>query len=183
MHLGRERVICCWQLGDVLVDPGSGSCLPTLLEALGDERPRALLLAHVHLAHDGASGSLVRRWPEIEVHEHERAARHLVDPSRLLEIARWLCGEDMDRRWGEFLPVPESQLRVLHGGERLSCMAVSVCSERADSKSLTRLATPPATCPTCTTTPHSSGDVAGVRITPGGPTMPPTPPPEVDVEA
>ena len=88
MHLGRERVICCWQLGDVLVDPGSGSCLPTLLEALGDERPRALLLAHVHLAHDGASGSLVRRWPEIEVHEHERAARHLVDPSRLLEIAR-----------------------------------------------------------------------------------------------
>lgn len=109
MHLGRERVICCWQLGDVLVDPGSGSCLPTLLEALGDERPRALLLAHVHLAHDGASGSLVRRWPEIEVHEHERAARHLVDPSRLLEIAGWLCGEDMDRRWGEFLPVPESQ--------------------------------------------------------------------------
>ncbi len=74
MHLGRERVICCWQLGDVLVDPGSGSCLPTLLEALGDERPRALLLAHVHLAHGGASGSLVRRWPEIEVHEHERAA-------------------------------------------------------------------------------------------------------------
>ena len=119
MHLGRERVICCWQLGDVLVDPGSGSCLPTLLEALGDERPRALLLAHVHLAHDGASGSLVRRWPEIEVHEHERAARHLVDPSRLLEIAGWLCGEDMDRRWREFRPVPESQLRVLYGGERL----------------------------------------------------------------
>ena len=71
-------------------DPGSGSRLATLLEALGDERPRALLLAHVHLAHDGASGSLVRRWPEIEVHEHECAARHLVDPSRLLEIAGWL---------------------------------------------------------------------------------------------
>ena len=63
-------------------------------------------------------------------------------------------------------------------------MAVSVCSERTDSKSLARLATPSATCPTCTTTPHSSGDVAGVRITPGGGlTMPPTLPPEVDVEA
>ena len=68
-------------------------------------------------------------------------------------------------------------------------MAVSVCSERTDTKSLARLATPFATCPTCTTTPHSSGDVAGVRITPsvritpGGLTMPPTLPPEVDVEA
>ena len=34
------RVIGCWQVGDVLIDPGPESCLPTLLEALGDERPR-----------------------------------------------------------------------------------------------------------------------------------------------
>ena len=40
MHLGRERVIGCWQVGDVLIDPGPSSCLPTLLDALGDERPR-----------------------------------------------------------------------------------------------------------------------------------------------
>jgi glyoxylase-like metal-dependent hydrolase (beta-lactamase superfamily II) len=38
----------------------------TLLQALGDQRPRALLLTHVHFDHAGASGSLVRRWSEIE---------------------------------------------------------------------------------------------------------------------
>jgi glyoxylase-like metal-dependent hydrolase (beta-lactamase superfamily II) len=90
MHLGRERVICCWQLGDVLVDPGSGSCLPTLLEALGDERPRALLLAHVHLAHDGASGSLVQRWPDLEVYVHERGSRSI---SRASTTFCWLPPE------------------------------------------------------------------------------------------
>ena len=57
MHLGRPRVIGCWQVGDVLVDPGPESCLPTLLEALADERPRALLLTHIHLDHAGASGA------------------------------------------------------------------------------------------------------------------------------
>ena len=39
MHVDRPRVICCWQVDDVLIDPGPGSCLPTLLEALGDQRP------------------------------------------------------------------------------------------------------------------------------------------------
>ena len=119
MHLGRERVIGCWQVDDVLIDPGPTSCLPALLEALGDQRPRALLLTHIHLDHAGATGSLVQRWPDLEVYVHERGARHLIDPSRLVDSATRLYGEDMDRLWGEMLPVPEDNLTVLAGGERL----------------------------------------------------------------
>src|SRR5438270_2761362 len=118
-HVGRDRVIGCWQVGDILIDPGPSSCLPTLFEALGDERPRALLLTHIHLDHAGASGSLVQRWPDLEVYVHERGAPHMLDPGRLLESARRLYGEDMDRLWGEFIAVPESSLRVLTGGERV----------------------------------------------------------------
>src|SRR5207302_6225672 len=81
--------------------------------------PRALLLTHSHLDHAGASGSLVERWPELEVYVHERGAPHLTDPSRLLDSARRLYAEDMDRLWGEMLPVPEGNLRVLSGGERV----------------------------------------------------------------
>jgi hypothetical protein len=120
LHLGRERVIGCWQVDGVLIDPGPASCLPTLLEALGGEQPQALLLTHIHLDHAGASGALARRWPELEVYVHEIGAPHMINPERLLRSARRLYGDDMDRRWGEFLPVPESQLRVLVGGERLS---------------------------------------------------------------
>jgi len=118
-HLGHERVIGCWQVDDVLVDPGPSSGLGRLLEELGGWRPRALLLTHIHLDHAGASGSLVERWPDVEVFVHERGAPHLVDPSRLLASARRLYGEDMDRLWGEMLPVPEGNLRVLTGGERV----------------------------------------------------------------
>ena len=119
MQTGLPRVIGCFQLDDVLVDPGPGSCLPMLLGGLGDQVPRALLLTHIHLDHAGASGALVQRWPDLEVYVHERGAPHLIDPSRLMNSARQLYGEDMDRLWGEMLPVPEANLRVLSGGERV----------------------------------------------------------------
>jgi glyoxylase-like metal-dependent hydrolase (beta-lactamase superfamily II) len=174
MHLGRERVIGCWQVGDVLIDPGPGSCLPTLLGALGDERPRALLLTHIHLDHAGASGSLVRRWPELEVYVHERGAPHLVDPSRLLDSARRLYGEDMDRLWGEFVAVPESQLRVLRGGETLLNGGFEVAYTPGHASHHVSYL-------------HDGtafvGDVGGVRITSSSLTIPPTPPPDIDLEA
>jgi glyoxylase-like metal-dependent hydrolase (beta-lactamase superfamily II) len=174
LHLGRPRVIGCWQVDDVLVDPGPSSSLPTLLEALGDDRPRALLLTHIHLDHAGASGSLVERWPELEVYVHERGARHLIDPSRLLDSARRLYGDDMDRLWGETLPVPEENVRVLRGGERLlgGMFEVAYTPGHA-SHHVSYL--------------HDGtafvGDVGGVRISADGLTIPPTPPPDIDLEA
>src|SRR5205807_194237 len=117
--LGRPHVIGAWVVGDVIIDPGPASCLDTLLAGLGDERPRALLLTHIHLDHAGASGSLVQRWPDLEVYVHQRGARHMASPDRLIDSARRLYGDDMDRLWGEVLPVPEANLRVLHGDESL----------------------------------------------------------------
>jgi glyoxylase-like metal-dependent hydrolase (beta-lactamase superfamily II) len=173
-HLGHERVIGCWQAGDVLVDPGPSSCLRKLLEGLEGQRPRALLLTHIHLDHAGASGSLVERWPELEVYVHERGAPHMVDPSRLLESARRLYGEDMDRLWGEMLPVPERNLHVLSGGERVidGTFEVAYTPGHA-SHHVSYLHEGTA----------YAGDTAGVRITQGSLTAAPTPPPDIDIEA
>src|SRR5436309_51072 len=98
-HLGRERVIGCWDLGGVLVDAGPESCLDTLLASLGRE-PRALLLTHIHLDHAGASGALVERFPALEVWAHSKGAPHLADPAKLVSSARRLYGDDMERLWG-----------------------------------------------------------------------------------
>jgi glyoxylase-like metal-dependent hydrolase (beta-lactamase superfamily II) len=172
-HLGRERVIGCWQVGNVLIDPGPSSCLPALLEALGDERPEALLLTHIHLDHAGVSGSLVERWPEIKVYVHERGAPHLLDPSRLMSSASRLYGEAMDRLWGEMLPVPERNLTVIAGGETLPGGFTVAYTPGHASHHVSYL--------------HDGtafvGDVAGVRITGSTMTIPPTPPPDIDVEA
>jgi glyoxylase-like metal-dependent hydrolase (beta-lactamase superfamily II) len=173
LHLGRPRVIGAWLLGDVIVDPGPASCLPALLEALGERRPRALALTHIHLDHAGAAGSLVARFPELQVLVHERGARHLADPSRLLSSARRLYGTQMERLWGEVLPVPEGQIQALRGGETLAGLRVAETTGHA-SHHVSYL--------------HEesgwafTGDVTGVRID-GGPTIAPTPPPDIDLAA
>ena len=95
----------------MLIDPGPGISEPTLLEALGGERPRALLLTHIHFDHAGATGALVKRWPDLPVYVHERGAPHMVDPSRLVASAGRLYGgeEGLRALWGEMVPVPEAQ--------------------------------------------------------------------------
>jgi glyoxylase-like metal-dependent hydrolase (beta-lactamase superfamily II) len=173
MHLGVARVIGCWEVDGVLIDPGPTSCLDTLLEAL-DRPPRALLLTHIHLDHAGASGSLVERWPELEVYVHERGVAHMVDPEKLMKSASRLYGDDMDRLWGEMVPVPERNIRPLQGGERLFDGAFEVAYTPGHASHHVSYL-------------HSRtafvGDVAGVRIMPGPMTIPPTPPPDIDVEA
>jgi glyoxylase-like metal-dependent hydrolase (beta-lactamase superfamily II) len=174
VHLGRPRVIGSWLLDDVLIDPGPGSTLDRLLEGLAGQSPRAILLTHIHLDHAGASGSLVQRWPELEVYVHERGAPHMIEPARLLESARRLYGEDMDRLWGEMLPVPEANIRVLQGGE-------SVLDGRFE------VAYTPGHASHHVSYRHHGtafvGDTGGVRISSESPVIPPTPPPDIDLEA
>jgi len=171
-HLGREHVICAWLVGETIVDPGPASCLDTLLEGLGDVEPRALALTHIHLDHAGASGSLVRKWPNLEVHVHERGARHMADPEKLLASATRLYGEDMDRLWGEFLAVPRENLKVLTGGERFGGLEVAYTPGHA-SHHVSYLAEDGVA---------FAGDVAGVRVAPSEFVLAPTPPPDIDLE-
>jgi glyoxylase-like metal-dependent hydrolase (beta-lactamase superfamily II) len=174
MHLGRERVIGCWQVDDVIIDPGPSSTLDTLLAALGDTAPRAILLTHIHLDHAGAAGTLTERWPEVQVYVHERGARHMADPSRLVGSASRLYGNDMDRLWGEMRPVPEDRLHSLVGGETLFDDAFEVAYTPGHASHHVSYR-------------HGDtafvGDVGGVRITPDSIVVPPTPPPDIDVEA
>jgi glyoxylase-like metal-dependent hydrolase (beta-lactamase superfamily II) len=177
-HLGREHVICCWELDGVLVDPGPQSCEDTLLAALGSERPRALLLTHIHFDHAGAAGALVRRWPDLPVYVHERGAPHLVDPERLVASAARLYGgeEGLARLWGEVVPVPEDNLRVLKGGEKdvEGAFAVEYTPGHA-SHHVCYLHEPSGWA--------FVGDMAGVRVPAFEFTLAPTPPPDIDIEA
>jgi glyoxylase-like metal-dependent hydrolase (beta-lactamase superfamily II) len=175
MHLGRERVIGSWLVGDVLIDPGPQSCMDTLLDALGGQSPRVIALTHIHLDHAGATGSLLARFSEIEeVWVHERGARHLMDPSKLLASAGRLYGEEMDRLWGQVLSVPQERIKPLGGGELLPGFQVAYTPGHA-SHHVAYLHTDSGTA--------FCGDLAGVRILPQGPVLAPTPPPDIDLPA
>src|SRR5215216_6218654 len=116
MHLGYDRVIAAYEVRGTVVDPGPTTCMETVLAGLGEE-PHALMLTHIHLDHAGAAGSLVERFPGLRVYVHESGAPHLADPSKLLESAARLYGDDMERLWGDVLPVPEENIVALSGGE------------------------------------------------------------------
>jgi glyoxylase-like metal-dependent hydrolase (beta-lactamase superfamily II) len=173
MHLGRPHVIGCWELDGALIDPGPESSVSTVLDALGEERPQALLLTHIHLDHAAATGALVRRWPDLEVYVHERGAPHLIDPSKLLASAERLYGDAMEQLWGEIVPVPEANVRPLAGGEDVLGMRVAYTPGHASHH-------------VCYFHEESGtafvGDVAAVRIPPSDLIVPPTPPPDIDIE-
>jgi glyoxylase-like metal-dependent hydrolase (beta-lactamase superfamily II) len=170
-HLGNPLVICCFQQDEVIVDPGPESSHQALLEAL-DAPPERILLTHIHFDHAGATGALVRRWPDVEVWVHERGAPHLIDPSRLTASATRLYGDDMKRLWGEVIAVPEANVRVLAGGESIGPWLVEYTPGHA-SHHISYLHEPTGTA--------FVGDVGGVRVE-GGPIIPPTPPPDIDIE-
>jgi glyoxylase-like metal-dependent hydrolase (beta-lactamase superfamily II) len=175
-HLGRDKVICAWEVDGYVVDPGPQSTEDALLAALGGERPRALLLTHIHFDHAGATGALVRRWPDLPVYVHERGARHMASPEKLVaSAARLYGGEDgLRRTWGEVVPVPEANLRVLTGGETVEGFRVEYTPGHASHH-------------VCYLQEASGwafvGDVAGVRVPPSDLVLAPTPPPDIDVEA
>jgi glyoxylase-like metal-dependent hydrolase (beta-lactamase superfamily II) len=172
-HLGVAKVIGTWRVGDVIVDPGPSSCLDRLLPALERHPPRVLALTHIHLDHAGATGSLLRRFPDAEVWVHELGAYHMIDPSRLLRSAGRLYGSQMDRLWGEMLAVPAERVRELRGGETLGDFEVAYTPGHA-SHHVSYLHRPSAVAFT--------GDVTGVRIDPAC-TLAPTPPPDIDLQA
>jgi glyoxylase-like metal-dependent hydrolase (beta-lactamase superfamily II) len=173
--LGTANAICTFAdlEGGWLVDPGPESTHGTLLAALPDDWvPRRILLTHIHFDHAGATGRLLERWPDAEVWVHERGARHLIDPERLVASATRVYGDDFDRLWGAVVPVPAGNVRALAGGETIDGWRVAYTPGHA-SHHVSYLSPDDGTAFT--------GDVAGVRVG-EGPALPPTPPPDIDRE-
>ena len=167
--------------GVALVDPGPEARLDALragLDALGHslQDVRAILLTHIHLDHATAAGAIVRHAPDATVHVHAVGAPHMADPSRLLASAGRIYGDAMATLWGDFLPVPRGRLRVVDEGD-----AVAPGGRRFEVAYVPGHAKHHvAYCEAATGTAWV-GDVGGIRIR-GGPAIPVTPPPDIDVE-
>jgi len=185
--LGVPKIIATAVLhgpgGVALIDPGPSSTLPQLranLQAAGIalEDVTTLLLTHIHLDHAGATGTLVHANPRLRVYVHEKGAVHMAEPEKLIASATRLYGDDMDRLWGEFRPVPPASMTALRGDERIA----------VGGRELDVIYTPG----------HAShhvsyindesgiafvGDTAGIRRGTGSFVLPPTPPPDIDLEA
>jgi glyoxylase-like metal-dependent hydrolase (beta-lactamase superfamily II) len=180
LHQGATRNVGCYLVetddGTALFDCGPTTCLPALkhgLAARGLELVdvRHLLLSHIHLDHAGAAGAIVREHPALQVHVSAVGAPHLSDPSRLETSARRLYGDAFDGLWGELVPVPAENIRLV-GDDVLGLECFPSTGHASHHVSMLH---PDGTL--------YAGDSVGVRIAPASFVLPPTPPPDIDLVA
>ena len=180
-QLGHAGIVAATALetddGIALFDTGAESTFDNVIGELrkaGFEAKdvRHVFLSHIHFDHAGAAWRFAQFGATIYV--HPRGAKHLIDPTKLVESATRIFGDDMQRLWGTIAPVPAERVKILEDTE---VVRVSQFEIRA-------IATPG----------HAShhhvyhwdnnvfgGDIAGVRIG-KGPPIPPFVPPELNIE-
>ncbi|MCU0493762.1 MAG: MBL fold metallo-hydrolase [Chloroflexaceae bacterium] len=185
LHLERPHIIAAHVFvgtEPLLVDPGPTSCLPHLeagLAAHGLQLSdiRHVLLTHIHLDHAGATGTIIERNPQAHVYVHEKGARHMINPERLMQSATRLYGDKMDMLWGVMQPIPADKVTTLAGGETLQLGNHTVRVYDAPGHAPHHLVYfDEATGAACV------GDNAGIRLPDYGYTTAATPPPDIDLE-
>jgi len=185
-HLGGwDRVTAGYLVegpAPVLVETGSQSSVPVLLDALGalglgPTDLAGVVVTHIHLDHAGGVGDVARAFPDATVYVHEKGARHLADPTRLVDSAARVYGPLLDSLYGRLDPTPPDRLHVLADGEEIRVgperVLVAVDSP-GHAKHHVGL--------------HDSvsgilfaGDAVGVKLPDAGVLRPSTPPPDFDL--
>src|SRR6476646_10518626 len=183
---GWERVTAGYLIegpSPVLVETGSQSSVPALLAALADHGVGANDLAgvavtHIHLDHAGGVGDVARAFPNATVFVHQKGARHLVDPSRLVDSASRVYGDLLDSLYGRLDPTPAERVHVLEDGETVDIgggRTLTTVDSPGHAKHHLAL--------------HDSesgilfvGDAVGVRLPDAGVLRPSTPPPDFDLD-
>jgi glyoxylase-like metal-dependent hydrolase (beta-lactamase superfamily II) len=183
---GWERVTAGYLIegpAPVLIETGSQTSVPVLLAALeqigvGPAELAGVAVTHIHLDHAGGVGDVARAFPSATVYVHEKGARHLADPSRLIDSAARVYGPLLDSLYGRIDPTPQERIHVLEDGEQIEVgpgrhlVAVDSPGHAKHHVGL-----------------HDSlsgllfaGDAVGVKLPDGGVLRPATPPPDFDLE-
>ena len=182
---GWERVTAGYLIeGDapVLVETGSQSSVPALLAQLENiglaaDDLAGVVVTHIHLDHAGGVGDVARAFPKATVYVHPKGARHLADPTRLVDSAARVYGPLLDSLYGRLDPTPSERIHVLEDGETVRVSA---------NRSLVAIDSPG----------HAkhhlglhdslsgvlfAGDAVGVKLPDAGVLRPSTPPPDFDL--
>ncbi len=183
---GWERITAGYLIegsAPVLIETGSQTSVPSVLASLhalgvapGDLA--GIAVTHIHLDHAGGVGDVARAFPNATVYVHERGARHLVDPGRLVRSAALVYGDLLDSLYGRLDPTPAERVHVLEDGEDIVV---------APGRTLTTIDSPGHAKHHLALHDSDSGiifagDAVGVRLPDVGILRPATPPADFDLD-
>jgi glyoxylase-like metal-dependent hydrolase (beta-lactamase superfamily II) len=166
-----------------LVETGTAKSAPAVQRALaalgiGPGDLATIAVTHIHLDHAGGVGDLAAAYPNAQIVVHQRGARHLAEPERLMGSARRVFGDLMDTVFGELRPTDALRIRAvddigeidLGGGRSLTTYYSPGHAQHhvglLDSQSGDLYV----------------GDAAGIFIPETGAIRPSTPPPDFDLD-
>jgi glyoxylase-like metal-dependent hydrolase (beta-lactamase superfamily II) len=167
----------------VLVETGSQTSVPALLTGLGElgvdgGELAGVAVTHIHLDHAGGVGDVAAAFPNATIYVHEKGARHLVDPTKLVNSAALVYGDLLDSLYGRLTPTPADRVHVLADGEQISV---------SSNRTLTTVDSPGHAKHHLALHDSDSGilfagDAVGVRLPDVGILRPATPPPDFDLD-
>jgi glyoxylase-like metal-dependent hydrolase (beta-lactamase superfamily II) len=135
-------------------------------------------VTHIHLDHAGGVGRIAEHYPNATVWVHERGARHLADPSRLVASAERIYGAELlASRFGAVEPVVPQRIRAVDEAAviRLGGRTLDVLATPGHAKHHMALVD-------SATGAVFTGDALGIHP-PDAPVLrPATPPPDYDLE-
>ncbi|WP_236031250.1 MBL fold metallo-hydrolase [Ktedonospora formicarum] len=184
---GEHDIIGAYLLADggeiALIDPGPGSTSEALLDGIRQAgfdpaRVTHLLATHIHLDHTGGIGTLLHTMPEARVLVHSKGASHLINPDKLITSSARIYGERMQELWGSIDPVPEHNVQIINDGDVLT-----IAQRRLEVHYTPGHASHHIIFFDVHSGDLFAGDVAGVRLQGVDYVRPPTPPPDLDIEA
>ena len=165
-----------------LVETGTAPSAPVVRDALtalgvGPADLATVVVTHIHLDHAGGVGDIARMYPGAEVVVHERGARHLADPSRLMASARMVYGDELDELFGTLAPTPAGRIRTV---EETGVVDLGA-GRRLDSHYSPGHAKHHVGLVDSVSGDLYVGDAAGIYIPETGDQRPATPPPDFDL--
>jgi glyoxylase-like metal-dependent hydrolase (beta-lactamase superfamily II) len=101
-----------------IIDTGTNRSVPAVLDTLAQkgiarDAVDYVILTHVHLDHAGGAGQLMAALPTARLVVHPRGARHMIDPTKLIEGTIAVYGaEETERTHGTIVPVPEARVLI-----------------------------------------------------------------------
>jgi glyoxylase-like metal-dependent hydrolase (beta-lactamase superfamily II) len=122
---GRERYTAAYLLEadePAIVETGPTTSFDHVVAGLdalgiGGQDLAHVVVTHIHLDHAGGVGRIAERYPKAAIWVHERGARHLADPSRLVASAERIYGPELlASRFGAVEPVAPQRIRAVDGG-------------------------------------------------------------------